>query len=501
MAHEGTGRTDDDEEEGTLHTPPRADTAHPTPRGPFTLASLLDLNEDELAELLPRVAPMEHRWEQLTLGVAPDTGEAVPSALRSGAAELSVADGDLIPGLDVPGAVEVPVYLAGRALHDLLAGAPPVASDTSPSVLDDAAWSVVGDGDATSVPTPVRVETRRPTPKRPPALATPTNGRARRSMDPPAANFTKAESAPVLWPKRKTPVGVLVARFECARCHAAVTGETCGACGSGEKNRARRRLLRALVTAGLESDNRLARTVTALLLAPGELTVTHLAGQTRRYFGPAMVAAVALVLFAVISMTAGLRPRPDRALTIGSERTAEIASGLANRSPLNVAGEDAPGIVRDSAAMVNFVPIIWLLTAAMLVLGVVAALRAPVRRDSEAAMVFTAHAMGWFVLWWGVAVPLLLLLVRLGFEATAMAAGVQQVRYLTSGGIAGVSPAWNAARAIVTTGEFHSVLLALGIVPWLAKAWYRTFTRDWPKAVTAALVIAAIPLLLLAPFC
>jgi hypothetical protein len=132
--------------------------------------------------------------------------------------------------------------------------------------------------------------------------------------------------------------------------------------------------------------------------------------------------------------------------------------------------------------------------------GAVAALRAPERRDGEAATVFTAHTMSWFVIWWAAGVPLLLLLLRLGFEGTAALQGVRKVRYLADGGLAGVSPAWNAARGMVTTGAFHSLLLACGLMPWVTLAWERTFRSGWPKALVAGLVVTAVPLLLLIPF-
>jgi hypothetical protein len=319
-------------------------------------------------------------------------------------------------------------------------------------------------------------------------------------MDPPTANFSKADSAPVLWPQKKTPAGVLVARYECLACHAPMPGETCKACGGTERVRARRRNLRDRLGAGIESENRGIRTLTAMLLFPGELTVTHLAGQTRRYIGPAVITVIALLVFAVISMVGSLRPRPDRSLGIGNERTTEVVAGLPARQPVDLARQEPPGFFRDVAAAMDFVPVIWFPLAALMMIAVVAGLRAPERPDGEAAAVFTAHTMGWFVIWWAAGVPLLLLLLRFGFEGTAALQGVRQVRSLANGGLAGVSPLWNGARALVTTGAFHSLLLAGGLIPWVTLAWERTFRSGWPKAIAASLIVTAVPLLLLAPF-
>jgi hypothetical protein len=130
----------------------------------------------------------------------------------------------------------------------------------------------------------------------------------------------------------------------------------------------------------------------------------------------------------------------------------------------------------------------------------VAVLLAPDLGDGEAATVFTTHAMGWFVLWWGVGVPVLLLLLKSVFESAAAPVGDGPLRYLTDGGVAGVPQGWNAARTIVISAEFHSFMLALGFTPWLAAAWRRTFAAGRARSTIVALLISAIPILLLTPF-
>ena len=66
-----------------VHTAPRA--IHSA----YSLAALLELNDEELAQPLSRAGPAEHRWEQLTLGVAPDTGDAQATTFRSAWASYS----------------------------------------------------------------------------------------------------------------------------------------------------------------------------------------------------------------------------------------------------------------------------------------------------------------------------------------------------------------------------------------------------------------------------
>ncbi len=457
MAHD---RSDGDEQQmadSDQPSPASSDTIRPTPQSPFTLASLLDLDEAELSQPLPRVAPAEERWEQLTLGVTAETGEAERAVIRSGSpTDANGAGHDLIPGLDVPGAVEVPVYLAGRALHNLLAAATPHVA--------------------------------------------PVTGKVRRSSDPPVANFAKAGSAQVLWPKPDTLAGAVAARAVCDGCGMLLTGGQCRTCDTGNTAQGVRHLFRRLTTTLLTSENRGVRTITALVIVPGELTVAHLAGQSRRYFGPAILAVLALLLFTLISMFGSLRPRPDRSIRIGTEQTADVVAGLRDRTPVDLARDEAPGLLRDMASALNFAPVLWLPLAGVLVLALVALLQAPHLGDGEAATVFTTYAMTWFVFWWGVGVPTLLLLLKLGFELTAATAGVQELRYLAAGGVAGVPTGWNPARAIVVSGEFHSLLLALGFAPWVAVAWQRTFARRWGYAVAVGLLISAIPILLLAPF-
>ncbi len=92
------------------------------PPARLTLASMLGLSDDELAQPIARDAPPEHRWEQLSLGDVSESRAStdVPELRRSEITSRPGSERDLIPGLDVPGAVEVPVYLAGRAIREVL---------------------------------------------------------------------------------------------------------------------------------------------------------------------------------------------------------------------------------------------------------------------------------------------------------------------------------------------------------------------------------------------
>ncbi|HYW49906.1 MAG TPA: hypothetical protein VE861_04825 [Gemmatimonadaceae bacterium] len=153
----------------------------PAVRGPFTLAALLDLDDAALAEPLPRIAPPEHRWEQLSLDVTHD-GSDMPPSLRSADVTLKTPDTgmQLVPGLDAPGACEVPVYLAGRAL-DAFLNAPAPMHTAEPSVEPHVA--------APSVDVA--------------PLAPGTGSTRRRSSDPPSASFSATPEAPVLWPRQR----------------------------------------------------------------------------------------------------------------------------------------------------------------------------------------------------------------------------------------------------------------------------------------------------------
>ncbi|MCC7053760.1 MAG: DUF3667 domain-containing protein [Gemmatimonadaceae bacterium] len=476
----------------------------------FTLASLLDLDDADLAEPLSRTAPPEHRWEQLSLRVTPETGEAIPSSIRSGQASSPPGgEMELIPGLDDPGAVEVPVYLAGRTLFEFLhptgeADPPQAAPVEQP---DQADWAVSGAIEppkllASAVEEPASVHKPTPAHVKPLALATKSVRRPRRRMDAPVANFEKSESASVLWPSRRSPTTPGIIVRECARCRAPFTAERCESCGHGESVAPRLAPLSApqrLVGYLLDHKSRAVRTISALLLAPGELTADYLAGHRRRYFGPGVVFGIAIVILLATCMLAGLRPRPDRALAIGDDRTELAAAGLADRQITGTMYEQ-PDAVRDTLQLVNRFPVVWVALMLLGVLSVVAAMRITQRRDGPAEMVFTAHFTGWFVVWWALLVPASLLLLRWGFEYAAVLNDVTAVRYIDDGQVAGMSRIWNALRAMVITPWFHSALLACGIVPWCVLAYRRAFEDPWARAIVAGVITAAVPLLLLLPF-
>ena len=107
------------------------------------------------------------------------------------------------------------------------------------------------------------------------------------------------------------------------------------------------------------------------------------------------------------------------------------------------------------------------------------------------AFVFAAHFASWFVLWWGVAVPLLLLVVRFGLEYSATSAGVTRVTYLENGRIDGLSEGWNALHASVSTAGMHTTLLAIGLIPWAIVAYRRAFDAGWLRALLTGTTMAS----------
>lgn len=505
MAPDPTRTTDDHEKQSA--SADRGVGMSDAARGPFTLASLLDLDDDELAQPLLRVAPPEHRWEHLSLGVALDDGALSPAELRTDVAtHLPTSDVDLIPGLDAPGAIEVPVYLAGRSLSDYLRHTPlaldVIISDSDTIV--DVPVDLVHDEVHDEVTDTARSERETVvTPTHPPAFAVTVIGRPRVTPDAPAANFGKSGDGPVLWPKHQSPRPPGVLPAECVRCGAAFSGEKCAKCGHDTAVPAQ--LAHADrwghgIAALLESNNRVVRTVAGLVLAPGELTAAYLVGQRRRYFNPSVIVTTALVLFALVSAIGGLRPRPDRSLTIGTDRTAEVLTGLVAATPVNLAIDTPPDLLRDLATTMDYVPLLWFPLMAFGVLAVVAALRTFDRQDDKGEVVFAGHFAAWFVIWWGLAVPLLLLITRFGFEYSAAWNGVGRLRYLEHGQIDGLSPTWNALRAAMISPAFHSWLVGIGLAPWAIIAYRRAFDASWLRAGIAGLLTAAVPLLLLSPF-
>jgi Protein of unknown function (DUF3667) len=482
-------------------------------RGPFTLASLLELNDDELAEPISRDAPPEHRWEQLSFGVTPESGEAIPGELITGAATQPPAgEHDLIPGLDEPGAIEVPVYLAGRSLSDFLRQTAAATDDAAvASTLDDeieatfaevdALEPAVVDVDAVATIESAPVSIATPSPVRPPAIKAAVVGPPRKKQPAPAANFAKTTEGPVLWPKRKIDATPSVLRQECAKCGAPSNGDACTRCGHATAvNAPLAHPWNHFIAAFLDSDSRLLRTVGALILAPGELTRMHLAGHRRRYFPPMAVVTAALILFAIVSALGGLRPRPDRTLMIGTDRTAEVVPGLAHPRPVNLAIDSPPDVINDVASTMDYIPLLWFPLMAFGVVAVVAAVRSFQRSDEQVEVVFSAHFASWFVVWWGIAVPLLLLVLKFGFEYSAAWDGVGRVRYVDGGQIDGLSPTWNALRDAVASPAFHTLLVGFGLAPWAIVAWHRAFHSSWLRAGIAGTLVTAVPLLLLLPF-
>ena len=469
----------------------------PSPR-PFSLAAILGLNEEELAHPVSRVAPEEHRWEQLSLGVTPETGEATPSELRSGAASQPPSrEVELIPGLDAPGAVEVPVYLAGRTLHEMISSTPPSGEVIAP-VRESTDQS---NDDATLATTAAQV---RKDATRPPAIAVTALGKPRRKMEAPAANFAKADTGSVLWPTRKKPVTESVLPLECAKCGAPSEGDgRCAVCSNDTTVPSRTRgthVWQRMVASFVDSDSQTVRTLGALVLAPGELTAAALSARGRRYASPVVLGAVSMVLFAIISGFASLRARPDRALMIGTESTIERAAGLVNTAPTNLAFDAPPDLLREVVTALNDVPLLWLPLMVFGIVAVLAAVGAFSGRAEEGELVFATHFASWYVLWWGLAVPLVLLAVKFGLEYAAAWEGVTRVSQHSDGRVDGLSATWNAVQIMTGSTGFHSALLALGLLPWAMIAYRRAFDAPWRRAIVAGVLLTCVPLVLLLPF-
>jgi Protein of unknown function (DUF3667) len=481
---------------------------------PYSLASLLDLDEADLAEPLSRAAPPEHRWEQMSIGMAPETGEATSTPMRRGVATQPPDAGtELIPGSDVPGAVQVPVYLAGRALHDLMQGSAIddgdlLALSESHAVLPSAepaadGWTMPPSMEAAASTTTPLSTGAITTPVRGPAIAQKVTGRARKKQDAPAALFTKTEHGPLVWPSRRPSKTPRVTREECPRCQSLYVGPTCTACGFEAALPVRIRksgMWHELGNSFLESDSRIIRTIGALAFVPGELTDAFLAGQRKRYLGPILLTAIALLIFGVASAFGSLRPRPDRALSIGAEHTALQAPGLSNPAAVNLQVDAQPDLISDMATTMDYIPVLWFALMLTCVCGTMSAMRSFQLKDDYAEWAFGAHFSAWFVVMWAVVVPIVLLAVKFGFELSAGWEGVTRIRYTESGDIEGLSRRWNTFRAITVSPYFHSALLATGLLPWAIVAYRRVFDSSWGVAVVVGVVITAIPILLLQPF-
>jgi hypothetical protein len=447
---------------------PDASSGAASAPGRTTLASLLGLSDEELAQPLPRIAPQEHGWEQLTLEAPTDpTSEPTSATYRSGAAsQPPTTPPELIPGLGLPGAVEVPVYLAGKALHDWLA-----AAQRAPTT--------------------------------PPAIAVEGVGRHRNRLPAPKANFIKADHATVLLPTSRDEASRALSSV-CPECGNRTPDGRCAVCrpddttGAGRVRQKRKRggAAQRLIT----SNFKVVRTLATLMLVPGELTRAYLAGHQRRYLSPFAVCTAALALFAVVSMVGSLRPRPDRVLRIGIDRAASQPAGLTNSAPVNLAVQAAPDLLREVAVALNDIPVLWFPLMAFGIVAVAAALRAFEPHDDFAEVIFAAHFSTWFVLWWGAVVPALLLLARYGLESAATLEGAARLRPLADGRVEGLSPTWNALRAFSASPQVHSGLLALGLVPWAAAAWRRVFRSSRTRAAMAGVALALVPVLLLVPF-
>lgn len=497
-------------------------------RSPITLAELLDLSEEDLAQPVARLQPLEQEWMDRARKSGGHMGGDAPEASLQG-----IPSTELIPGLGAPGAVEVPVYLAAQRLQELMqhdAGgavpdAPPVplgmpgdawalppAPEVAAAAVDDldelveatpASEVTVGPAKQSQTPT---VSGRVLTPKSPPAIAQPGEGHIKKPMDPPAANFavTQTDTGVLAWPStRQKGRPAKVRDTLCTKCGGRFNGKICKGCGfdiNAERPEDAEGQWRGLNTAFLESDSRVVRTIGAFLFAPGDLTRAYLIRFRRRYIGPTTLVVVATLLWAVVSTMASIRPRPDRAIMVGAERTVEASPGLVALAHTAIDEEPAPNLMTDIAATLADIPVLWFPLMAAGVYGVVWALRYNKRKRDRSEVVFTAHFITWFVLLGALIVPLVLAMTKFGFEWSAASQGITRIRYTGAGDIDGLSQTWNDLRRFVITPGFHSSLMAIGLIPWAVVAWKRAFKTTWEKAIACGFAIALIPLLLLTPF-
>jgi hypothetical protein len=516
-------------------------------RGPFTLANILGVDEAELAAPLPRIAPPEHRWEQLSLGVTPDTGEATAAPLRTGVATQPPAGPtELVPGANEPGAVEVPVYLASQTLSSMADGTGTDAPSALGSLLfdepapsapaGDGVWHmpsvvtgtvhdpVYGADEDLNAPRGIqhpatRSEAasaipRNPTPAEPsPTLVSSIKPKKnKKHPPPPAAMFGSTEFGPLMWPAKEPPKAEKVlSRKQCANCGSPLSGPWCTLCGEralAPQDLTVSGMWHEFVAMFFSSDSVLRRTFVALLIKPGELTDAYLTGRRSRYVRPLPLFLAACALFAVMSGTMGLRPRPDRNALIGLEREMAEEAGMED---LSIPGTSIPKIlelpagvrtyVTPVAKAVEKVPAIWLPMMVALVTLLVAGLRVLGQAAGRSYFVFASHFGVIFTFLWGVLMPIALVGTKVAFEFAAIRYGAGEARFDEEGKMIEAVPLqWNMLRETLAGTTFHSAALFVMLLPWTILAFRRAFDDGWVRATISGILVAAIPVLMLTPF-
>jgi hypothetical protein len=477
-----------------------AATPPPSPDGRSSLASLLDITDEDLA---PPLAVPDEITDPVVVERHVSSAPPAPVFVFDDVAEESIfAD------------VRLDTTFAGErgGFHEepgtgLLSGQvsdAPLGLPAEPAQAPDDVWSIPAEVIASAIATsnlPARLPGS--TPVRPPAIAIPPNSKKHRTSEPPVANFGAAdiEAGAVLWPQQRSTRTPTAAREVCARCGSGFLEGKCDSCGytvSIAARVSRRGRWQTVISAFIDSDSRLLRTLGALLLSPGELTAAYVAGDKRRYARPMVIGVMALIVFGLIGAVGGLRPRPDRALVIGADRTQEVVAGLAD--PNSGYSDDGPRTVSNTVlSSLEALPVLFLPAMGFTVFAIIGTARSFSKRETPWAAAFATHFGAWFVVWWGVAVPVMLLVLKFGFEYHAAMSGVTKVRYDIDQ-LEGVSAWWNLARAIVTSRAFHSSLLLIGLLPWACKAYRAAFGGPWWRAVLLGSIIAIVPLFMLIPF-
>jgi hypothetical protein len=490
------------EEEQLAPFTPVSATPQPVPDGRSSLASLLDITDEDLAEPLARAIGSTE--SEMPVG---EMASAEPALFAfddvSEAAIFADVHLDASAGFEPLEGVEptVETVIHGPiGTGPIPTGSAPVSDETPEST-----WSIPAEAIASanaSSNLPARIVN---TPSRPPAIAVPpeTSRRRRHKSEPPVAEFgrTDVEAGAVLWPSQRASRTPIAPREVCAKCGGQFEDGKCESCGyavSVAARVSRRGKWRTIVSAFVDSDSRLLRTIGALLLAPGELTVAFISGDRRRFCRPAYVGVMALLLFGAISFVGGLRPRPDRALVIGSERTQELVAGLAD--PNSGYSDDGPRTISNTVlSSLEGLPVLFLPLMGLTVFAIIGTSRSFSKRENPWAAALATHISAWFVVWWGVAVPIILLVLKFAFEYKAAMNGVTTVRYDIDQ-LEGVPAWWNLGRSIITSRAFHSLLLLSGLVPYTAIAYRWAFSAPWWRAILLGSLIAFVPIFMLFPF-
>jgi hypothetical protein len=140
----------------------------------------------------------------------------------------------------------------------------------------------------------------------------------------------------------------------CLNCDAVLIGAFCASCGQRAvpPNPTVRELAGDAWAELSGYDGRIARTVLALLLAPGRLTREYLDGHRARHISPVKLYLTASVIYFVIAASAPVEPSASGAIGAGGVRVGVVAGDnidlldAADREALRAQVRDAPWLIR-----------------------------------------------------------------------------------------------------------------------------------------------------------